>query len=131
MSQAIASPPKATRYQTPFHLVAQAAPRNTPASTRRHLIPSLGPPPASSLAGACSVSATSLVSDAVPLGGASCSEEHPGEHAPPSDTELGTAAGELACWRMLGQRDQSGIRRRSTWWRKLLRGTPRRARAAI
>src|SRR5258708_35516083 len=48
MSHATARPANANRYQSPFHLVAHAKPRKSPASTRRHLIPSLGPPPASS-----------------------------------------------------------------------------------
>src|SRR6266699_3340602 len=64
MSHATAIAPNANRYQTPSHLVAQAQPRNTPASTRRHLIPSRGPPPASSPGGARSVRSASLARDA-------------------------------------------------------------------
>ena len=64
MSHAIAMAANANRYQTPFHLVAQAAPRKTPASTRRHRTPRCGPPPASSLGAACSASAASLAREA-------------------------------------------------------------------
>ena len=49
--------------QIPFHLDAQAQPRNSPASTRRQRIPSLGPPSDRSAPGAV-VSSTSLALDA-------------------------------------------------------------------
>ena len=43
----MARPANASMYQTPFHLLATAAPRHAPAPTRSHRMPSAGPPPGS------------------------------------------------------------------------------------